>query len=114
MEKYSPSGFIVVLPKTIIEIPQDSNLSWLILFYALPKELVEKRAAYLNLPRNIRQLLSDPEHKKLIETDAFLELVWDCYAWSAWQFFQAPKKDGTYQDIPGDWSHYSGDFSLWH
>lgn len=35
MAKYSPSGFIVILPKTIIEIPQDSNLSWLTLFYAL-------------------------------------------------------------------------------
>lgn len=48
MAKYSPSGFIVVLPQTIIEIPQDSNLSWLTLFYALPQELVEKRADYLN------------------------------------------------------------------
>lgn len=113
MAKHRPSGFIVVLPQAIIEIPQDSNLSWLTLFYALPKELVEKRAAYLNLPRNIKKLLASPEHRKLIETDAFLELVWDCYAWSAWQFFQVPKKDGTYQDIPGDWQHYSGDFPLW-
>ena len=111
--KYRPSGFIVVLPQTIMEIPQDSNLSWLTLFYALPKELVEKRAAYLGLPRNIKQLLASPEHRNLIETDAFQELVWDCYAWSAWQFFQVPKKDGTYQDIPGDWQHYSGDFPLW-
>lgn len=80
---------------------------------ALPKELVEKWVAHLNLPRNIRQLLSNPECKKLIETDTFLELVWDCYAWSAWQFFQVPKNDDTYQDIPDDWSHYSGDFPLW-
>ena len=36
-----------------MEIPQDSNLSWLTLFYTLPKELVGKRAAYLNLPRNM-------------------------------------------------------------
>lgn len=113
MAKYRPSGFIVILPQTIIEIPQDSNLSWLTLFYALPKELVEKRAAYLNLPRNIKKLLASEEYKQLIKSDAFLELVWDCYAWSAWQFFQVPKKDGSYQDIPGDWSHYSGDFPLW-
>ena len=49
----------------------------------------------------------------MIRSDSFLELVWDCYAWSIWQFFQVPLKDGTYRDIPGDWSHYSGDFPLW-
>ena len=41
MANISPYSFIVVLPQTIIEIPQSSNLSWLTLFYALPKELVE-------------------------------------------------------------------------
>lgn len=74
MAKYRPSGFIVVLPQTIMEIPQDSNLSWLTLFYALPKELVEKRAAYLN-----KQRLAAPDNRKLIETDAFLELVWGLF-----------------------------------
>lgn len=113
MAKYSPSGFIVVLPQTIIEIPQDSNLFWLTLFYALPQELVEKRADYMNLPRNIHQVLASDECRKLIQTDTFLELVLDCYAWAAWQFFQVPKQDGSYQDIPGDWKHYSGDFPLW-
>lgn len=76
--KISPYSFIVVLSQMIIEIPQSSDLSWLTLFYALPKEL-----------------------------------VWNCYAWSTWQFFKIPHKDGTYHDIPGDWSHYSGDFPLW-
>ena len=32
----SPKGFIVVLPGEIIEIPQDSDKSWLTLFYSLP------------------------------------------------------------------------------
>ena len=40
-------------------------------------------------------------------------LVWDCYAWAVWQFFQIPRKDGSYHDIPGDWQNYSGDFPLW-
>jgi len=107
------TDFIVVLPKTIITIPQDSYLAWLTLFYALPRELVEKRRAYLDLPRNVTKLLNDEHAKKLLKDDAFLELVWDCYAWSAWQFFQIPHKDGTYHDIPGDWKNYSGDFPLW-
>ena len=37
-----PKGFLVVLPGEIIEIPQDSDKSWLTLFYSLPKELAEK------------------------------------------------------------------------
>ena len=113
MAKVSPYSFLVVLPQTIIEIPQSSNLSWLTLFYALPKELVEKRAKYLKLPRNIHQVLQSKEYRKMIEDDSFLELVWDCYAWSAWQFFKIPHKDGTYHEIPGDWSHYSENFPLW-
>ena len=112
-DKKGPSGFIVVLADGIMVIPQDSPLSWMTLFYALPRELVEKRPAYLTLPRNIIRLLSDENARKLIEDDAFLELVWDCYAWSAWQFFQIPHKDGTYHDIPGEWLDYSGDFPLW-
>ena len=113
MANISPYSFIVVLPQTIIEIPQSSNLSWLTLFYALPKELVEKRAEYLELPRNIHQVLQSEKYTAMIQADSFLELVWDCYAWSAWQFFQIPHQDGTHHDIPGDWSHYSGDFPLW-
>lgn len=113
MKKCNPYSFYVVLADGIMEIPQDSNLSWITLFYALPKELVEKRPAYLELPRNIHKLLNSKEHCKLIQSDAFLELVWDCYAWAAWQFFQVPGKGVAKRDIPGDWSNYSGDFPLW-
>ena len=113
MEKSNPYSFYVVLADGIMEIPQESNLSWITLFYALPKELVEKRTAYLELPRNIHQLLHSEEHRRLIESEAFLELVWDCYAWAAWQFFQVPGKGGVKHDIPGNWSNYSGDFPLW-
>ena len=113
MEKSNPYSFYVVLADGIMEIPQDSNLSWITLFYALPKELVEKRPAYLELPRNIHQLLHSEEYRKLIESEAFQELVWDCYAWAAWQFFQVPGKGGVKHDIPGNWSNYSGDFPLW-
>ena len=112
-DKNGPSGFIVMLADGIMTIPQDSPLSWMTLFYALPRELVEKQPAYLTLPRNITKLLNDENARKLIEDDAFLELVWDSYAWAAWQFFQIPHKDGTYHDIPGEWQNYSGDFPLW-
>lgn len=52
MEKRkSPKGFIVVLPGEIIEIPQDSDKSWLTLFYSLPRELAEKWKPTYELPR---------------------------------------------------------------
>ena len=41
-----PTGFIVVLPGEVIEIPQDSDKSWLTLFYSLPRELAEKCEYY--------------------------------------------------------------------
>ena len=41
-KKKGPTGFIVVLPGEVIEIPQDSDKSWLTLFYSLPRELAEK------------------------------------------------------------------------
>ena len=66
MEKGNPYSFYVVLADGIMEIPQESNLSWITLFYALPKELVEKRPAYLELPRNIHQLLHSEEYRKEI------------------------------------------------
>lgn len=108
-----PKGYIVILPDQIIEIPLSSNLSWLRLFYALPRELVEKRPEYLELPRNIRRVLDSDKYRAMIQSDSFPELVWDCYAWAAWQFFQVPKKGGGHQDIPGDWQNYSGNFPLW-
>ena len=46
-----PTGFIVVLPGEVIEIPQDSDKSWLTLFYSLPRELAEKWKPAYDLPR---------------------------------------------------------------
>lgn len=83
------NGFLVVLPKQIIEILQNSNLSWLRMFYALPK--------------NIQCVLNSEQYCQLLQGDSFLELVWDCYAWAVWQSFRIPHKGGTYHDIPGDW-----------
>ncbi|MBR1585981.1 MAG: hypothetical protein IJ662_10605 [Clostridia bacterium] len=107
------TDFIVLLPGEIIRIPQDSNLAWMTMFYALPKELIAKRPAYMELPRNIVKLIESEKYRKLIEKDAFLELVWDSYAWSIWQAIQVPDGKGGYKEVPGDWQNYSGDFPIW-
>lgn len=111
---YDPKyDFIVVLPNEILRIPQDSHLSWMTMFYAMPKELVEKRPVYLELPRNIVKLMESEKYMNLIKDDAFLELVWDCYAWAIWQALKVPDGKGGYKDIPGSWQNYSGNFPLW-
>ena len=42
----------------------------------------------------------------------FKLLVWDCYAWCAWQFFQVKDRKGNYRYIPGHWNQYAGYFPL--
>ena len=103
-----PKGFLVVLPGEIIEIPQDSDKSWLTLFYSLPKELAEKWKPAFDLPRCPYEVLRTDKCD-----DMFKLLVWDCYSWSAWQFFQVKDRKGNYRDIPGDVKQYAGYFPLW-
>jgi len=108
-----PTGFILLEPGNIMQILPEDNKSWLTLFYSLPEELVSKRLAYMNLPRCPFDVIRSDDYAELLNTDVFLELVWDCYAWSAWQHFEVPNKDGDYREIPGSFNSYSGDFPLW-
>lgn len=108
-----PKSFLVVLPGEIIEIPQDSDKSWLTLFYSLPKELAEKWKPAFNLPRCPYEVLRTDKYDSIICDDMFKLLVWDCYSWSAWQFFQVKDRKGNYRDIPGDMKQYAGYFPLW-
>ena len=71
---------------SLFKIPSSSNLRWLIMFYALPRELVEKRPAFLSMPRKVREVVHSEKWMQLVNSDMFLELVWDCYAWVSWQF----------------------------
>ena len=82
-----PDGFLVVLPGEIIEIPQDSDKSWLTLFYSLPRELAEKWKPAYELPRCPYEVLRTDKYDHIVCDDMFKLLVWDCYAWIAWQFF---------------------------
>ena len=93
-----PKGFIVVLPGGIIEIPQDSYLSWLTLFYLMPRVLVEKWPPALEIPRRPFETLRSQKCLDIIKQDKFAELVWDCWSWSAWQYFQVKDRRGNYRD----------------
>ena len=108
-----PKGFLVVLPSEIIEIPQDSDKSCLTLFYSLPRELAEKWKPAYELPRCPYEVLRMDKYDHIVCDDMFKLLVWDCYAWCAWQFFQVKDRKGNYRDIPGNWNQYAGYFPLW-
>ena len=108
-----PKGFLVVLPSEIIEIPQDSGKSWLTLFYSLPRELAEKWKPAYELPLCPYEVLRTEKYDRVVCDDMFKLLVWDCYAWCAWQFFQVQDRKGNYRDIPGNWNQYAGYFPLW-
>lgn len=109
----SPQGFIVVLPGEIIEIAQDDDISWLTLFYALPKELAEKYPDALKIPRSPYEVLYEGSYGAVAKSDMLKMLVWDCYSWAAWQFFKVKDRKGNYREIPGSRSHYAGFFPLW-
>ena len=109
----SPQGFIVVLPGEIIEIPQDDDKSWLTLFYALPKELVEKLPAALEIPRCPYEVLRTDKYDHIVKDDMMKILVWDSYSWAAWQFFQVKDCNGNYRDIPGNRPDYAGHSPIW-
>ena len=72
------------------KIPADSNLRWMVMFYALPREFVEKQPVLLDMPRKIRDVIKSEKWMELVNSDVFLELIWDSYAWISWQFFEVP------------------------
>lgn len=106
-------GFIVVTPTGIIEIPQDSYLSWLTMFYLMPRVLVEKWHEALKIPRKPFKALRSQACLDIIKQDMFAELVWDCWSWTAWQAFQVKDSRGNYGEIPGSREQYTGYFPLW-
>ena len=108
-----PKGFIVVTPTGIIEIPQDSYLSWLTMFYLMPRVLVEKWPPALKIPRKPFKALRSQACLDIIKQDMFAELVWDCWSWTAWQAFQVKDSKGNYGEIPGSREQYTGYFPLW-
>ena len=64
-----PKGFLVVLPGEIIEIPQDSDKSWLTLFYSLPRELAEKWKPAYELPRCPYEVLRTDKYDHIVCDD---------------------------------------------
>ena len=82
-------------------------------FTACRGELAEKWKPAYELSRCPYEVFRTDQYDQIVCDDMFKLLVWDCYAWSAWQFFQVKDRKGNYRDIPGTWMQYAGYFPLW-
>jgi len=74
-----PNGFLVVLPGEIIEIPQDSDKSWLTLFYSLPRELAEKWKPAYELPRCPYEVLRTDKYDRVVCDDILMGMRIDFF-----------------------------------
>ena len=94
-------------------IPHEHNLRWIMMFYALPKEMFEKLPDYRQMPRNLRAFTQAGKYSDMLMSDQFLEVVWNLYAWMVWHCLRIPGRNGEYRPLPGAWHHYSEDFPIW-
>ena len=97
----------------VIVIPRTHPLSWIMMFYALPKEMFENLPEYRQLPRNMRDIQVSEKYMRMINCDDFLIMIWSLYAWMVWHCLRVSGKNGEYRPIPGAWGHYSEDFPIW-
>ena len=51
-------------------------------------QLAKKWKPAYELPRCPYEVLRTDKYDRVVCDDMFKLLVWDCYAWCAWQFFQ--------------------------
>ena len=101
------------IPDGVIVIPRTHPLSWIMMFYALPKEMFENLPEYRQLPRNMRDIQVSEKYMRMINCDDFLIMIWSLYAWMVWHCLRVPGKNGEYRPISGAWGHYSEDFPIW-
>ena len=76
---FNQNGYLMLNgPDDTLWIPRSSNKSWLTLFYALPREMVDKQKEYLSLPRCPYDVLRTEKYDELIrglETIAHIGMV---------------------------------------
>ena len=105
--------FVTKEPGNKLRISKSAYKAWLPMFYCIPKEIVQQRPIYLQLPRCPYEILRTDKYDKIVNDDAFLETIWDAYALCIWQYLPIPDKDEGHKLMMGSIHNYSGDFPLW-
>jgi len=85
------------------ELRRMKNADYLPAFYFLPAELVAKREDLFNLPRNPNEILRDWRLIDVVESDLFIEMIIDGFAFLAWR----------YMGVRGKMEQYSGHDPFW-
>ena len=86
-------SFITKEPGNKLRISKSAYKAWLPMFYCIPREIVQQRPIYLQLPRCPYEILRTDKYDKIVNDDAFLETIWDAYALCIWQYLPIPDKD---------------------
>ena len=105
--------FVTKEPGNKLRISKSAYKAWLPMFYCIPREIVQQRPIYLQLPRCPYEVLRTDKYDKIVNDDAFLETIWDAYALCIWQYLPIPDKDEGHKLMTGSIYNYSGNFPLW-
>lgn len=70
-------SFITKEPGNKLRISKSAYKAWLPMFYCIPREIVQQRPIYLQLPRCPYEILRTDKYDKIVNDDAFLETIWD-------------------------------------
>ena len=64
--------FVTKEPGNKLRISKSAYKAWLPMFYCIPKEIVQQRPIYLQLPRCPYEILRTDKYDKIVNDDAFL------------------------------------------
>ena len=93
----------IMLKTKTSELRRMINAEYLPAFYFLPQEILQARKDLWNLPRNPNEILRDWNLIALVESDMFLELIIDGYAYLVWR----------HMGVRGKMEQYSGHDPFW-
>ena len=70
--------FVTKEPGNKLRISKSAYKAWLPMFYCIPKEIVQQRPIYLQLPRCPYEILRTDKYDKIVNDDAFLARCAGC------------------------------------
>ena len=95
---------MIMLKRKNGELREFINAEYLPAYYLIPKEIIDRNPKKLReIPRMFALLTLDEEAIATVESDLFILLIIDAYAYMVWQFI----KPDEYMEI------YSGFDPLW-
>ena len=103
----------ILLKRKDGEITPFRNAEYISAFYFIPKSILDKCGEEINsIPRNPRKLLQDRRAIEIIESDLFMLVIIDAYAFMVWPFMGLGAKREIYSGYEPSW-RYAHAASIW-